>query len=347
MGLQIGGLVPRKSIRLEELKRKIIAVDAFNAIYQFLSNIRQIDGTPLMDEKGRITSHLSGLFYRNTNLMSKGIKLVYAFDGTPSELKRDTNKGRSEKKYEAEKKYDEAKREGKSDEMFKYSRQTVKMTDEIIEESKELLKALGLPIIQAPEEGEAQAAFLAKKDCYAVASQDYDSLLFGAPNVIQNLTLAKKRKVASGAYIPVEPELIELERVLNTLQINHEQLICLGILSGTDFNPGGIKGIGPKKALVLVQKYKQPVLIFEAVERQLLKEGKEMEFDWQKIFEMFKKPNVIKEYKLDFKEVDEEKVKRILCERHDFSVERVESALQKLKEAKEQNKQKDLGQFFG
>ena len=346
MGLQIGELVPRKSIKINELKGKVIAVDAFNTIYQFLSNIRQIDGTPLMDSKGRITSHLSGLFYRTTNLMARGIKLVYVFDGKPPELKRSTNRERSERKSDAEKKYYEAKREGKTEDMLKYSRQTVRMTDEIIEESKELIKALGLPVIQAPEEGEAQAAFLSKKDCYAVASQDYDSLLFGAPNVIQNLTLAKKRRVASGAYVPVEPELIELEKVLNTLQIDHEQLICLGILSGTDFNPGGIKGIGPKKALVLVQRYKQPYSIFQAVEKQLLQEGREMDFNWQEIFEIFKKPNVIKEYKIEFKEVDEEKIKRILCERHDFSAERVDSALAKLKEAKEINKQKGLDQWF-
>jgi flap endonuclease-1 len=347
MGLQIGELVPRKSIKISELKGKIIAVDAFNTIYQFLSNIRQMDGTPLMDSKGRITSHLSGLFYRTSNLMSRGIKLVFVFDGKPSELKYRTNRERSERKTDAEKKYYEAKKEGKEEDMLKYSRQTVKITDEIIEESKELIRALGLPVIQAPEEGEAQAAFLSKKECFAVASQDYDSLLFGAPNIIQNLTLAKKRRVASGAYIPVEPELIELEKVLNSLQINHEQLICLGILSGTDFNPGGIRGIGPKKALTLVQKYKQPYLIFQAVEKQLLQEGKEMEFDWQEIFSLFKKPNVIKEYKIEFKEFDEEKIKRVLCERHDFSAERVDSALEKLKEAKEMNKQKALDQWFG
>ena len=346
MGLQIGEIIPRKSIRIDDLKRKIIAVDAFNAIYQFLSNIRQIDGTPLMDNRGRITSHLSGLFYRNTNLMSRGIKFAYVFDGKPPELKHRTNSARNEKKIEAEKKFEEAKKEGKQEDMFKYSRQTVHITDEIIEESKELLKALGVPVIQAPGEGESQASYLAKKDCYAVASQDYDSLLFGAPNIIQNLTLAKKRKVASGAYIPVEPELIELEKVLNSLQINHEQLICLGILSGTDFNPGGVKGIGPKKALVLVQKYKQPVLIFQAVKNQLSQEGREMEFNWQEIFELFKKPNITREYKIEFKEVDEEKIKRILCERHDFSKERIESALEKLKEAKEMNKQKDLDQWF-
>jgi len=346
MGLQIGELVPRKQIRIEDLKGKIIAVDAFNTIYQFLANIRQIDGTPLMDNKKRITSHLSGLFYRTTNLMSRGLKLVYVFDGKPPELKKETNKERFERKKEAEERYNEAKKEGKTDDMFKYSRQNVRLTDEIIEESKKLIRALGLPVVQAPGEGEAQAALIAKNEAYAVASQDYDSLLFGCNKLIQNLTLAKKRKISSGAYVPVEPEIIDLENVLNSLQISHEQLICLGILAGTDFNPGGVKGIGPKKALVIVQKYKQPYLIFQAVEKQLLQEGKELEFNWQEIFELFKRPNVNREYRLDFNDFNENEIKELLCEQHDFSSERVVSALEKLKEAKESNKQKDLKQWF-
>lgn len=346
MGLQIGELVPRKQIRIEDLKGKIIAVDAFNTIYQFLANIRQIDGTPLMDNKKRITSHLSGLFYRTTNLMSRGLKLVYVFDGKPPELKRETNRERFERKKEAEEKYLEAKEEGRIDEMFKYSRQNIRLTDEIVEESKKLVRALGLPVVQAPGEGEAQASLIARNEAFAVASQDYDSLLFGCNKLIQNLTLAKKRKISSGAYVPVEPELIDLENVLNSLQISHEQLICLGILAGTDFNPGGVKGIGPKKALILVQKYKQPYLIFQAVEKQLLQEGKELTFDWQEIFELFKKPNVNREYRIDFHDFNENEIKDLLCDEHDFSSERVQSALDKLKEAREFNKQKDLKQWF-
>ncbi len=346
MGLQIGELVPRKQIAIESLKGKVIAVDAFNTLYQFLSNIRQADGTPLMDSKGRITSHLSGLFYRNTNLMSKGLKIVYVFDGKSPDLKKDTNKGREERKKDAESKFETAKKEGKEEDMFKYSRQTVHLTDEIIQESKDLLKALGIPIVQSPSEGESQASYIAKHDGFAVASQDYDSLLFGAPKLIQNLALSKKRRLSSGAYVPIEPEIIELENVFNTLQIDHDQLICLGILSGTDFNPGGIRGIGPKKALTFVQKYKHPVLIFEAVEKQLLKEGKEIWFNWQEIFELFKKPNIIKEYKLEFHDIDESKVKDILCKEHDFSEDRVSNSLNKIREAKELGKQKDLKNWF-
>ncbi|MEM4214794.1 MAG: flap endonuclease-1 [Candidatus Pacearchaeota archaeon] len=348
MGLQIGELVPKKEIKLEDLKGKIIAVDAFNALYQFLANIRQPDGTPLMDSKGRITSHLSGLFYRTTNLMSKGLKLVYVFDGKPPELKEETARARAVRKEEAREKYEEAKEKGEKEEMFKWARQTLRLSDEMIQESKELLRVLGLPVIQAPSEGEAQCAFIVKRgDAYAVASQDYDSLLFGASRLIQNLTLAKKRRLASGAYVPIMPELIELERVLNNLQLNYEQLICLGILVGTDFNPGGVKGIGPKKALQLVLQYKTPVLIFNAIEKQV-QEGKipELEFEWRDIFELFKKPDVTSNYNIEFDKINTNAIKRILCKEHDFSEERVDSALEKVYEHKKEASQKGLDNWF-
>src|SRR3989344_3182862 len=101
MGLQIGDIVPRKQLKFEELKGKGVAVDAFNVIYQFLSTIRQPDGTPLMDSQRRITSHLSGLFYRNMALIHEGIKLVYVFDGEYSPLKGKTQAQRQEAKDEA------------------------------------------------------------------------------------------------------------------------------------------------------------------------------------------------------------------------------------------------------
>jgi flap endonuclease-1 len=294
MGLQIAELVPKRTIKLEDLKGKVLAVDAFNALYQFLSNIRQPDGTPLMDSKKRITSHLSGLFYRTINLMNLGIKPVFVFDGEPPKLKYSTINNRSERKNEASQKYAEAKERGDEKSMFKYARQNLKLTDEMIKESKELVNALGLPVVQAPGEGEAQAALVAKSEAFAVASQDYDALAFGTPKLIQNLTLARRRKLASGAYVTIEPEMIELDKVLNALQINQDQLICLGILVGTDFNPGGIKGIGPKKALDLVKKYRQPVLIFDAVEKIMEDAQEEITFDWTEVFEIFKKPNVTK-----------------------------------------------------
>lgn len=332
MGLQIGNIVPRRGIEFSELKGKTIAVDAFNAIYQFLSTIRQPDGTPLMDSKKRVTSHLSGLFYRNINLLREGIKLVYVFDGEAPKMKRATNDKRRENKDIAFEKYQRAKEEEDIESMGKYARQLSSIDSEKIAESKELLEAMGIAIIQAPGEGEAQASFMAQhNDIYAVGSQDYDSLLFGAPRLIQNLTLARKRKTFSG-YVSIGPELIELGRVLNTLQINHDQLICLGILSGTDYNQGGVKGLGPKKSLALVRQRKAPALIFKQVP--------DLGFDWQEVFELFKKPNV-KQVEIEFPKIDKDKIRKILIE-HDFSGDRIDSALKRLDEAKEQAKQKTL-----
>jgi flap endonuclease-1 len=227
MGLNIREIIPKKEIELENLKNKIICVDAFNALYQFLSSIRQLDGTPLLDENGNITSHLSGIFYRNMSLMEYGIKLVYVFDGVPPEQKTKTLSSRYEFKESAKEKYEKAKLEENIEDMRKYSSQFVSLTKDIIEESKELLNAMGICVIQAPGEGEAEASYLTKirQDIFATASQDYDSLLFGAPRLIRNLTLARKRKTLSG-WIEIKPELIDLEFVLNYLEIL-DQLICL------------------------------------------------------------------------------------------------------------------------
>ena len=340
MGLNIAEIVPRKSIEFSELKGKTIAIDAYNTIYQFLSTIRQADGTPLMDSKKRITSHLSGLFYRNINLLAEGIKLIYVFDGIPPKLKYATNLSRKESKDEAQEKYEKAKSEEDIEAMGKYAKQTVRLTSEILKDSKKLLEAMGIVVIQAPSEGESQASEISRTGkAYAVGSQDYDSLLFGAPRLIQNLTLARTRKTPSG-MIYISPEMIELEYVLNSLGINLEQLICLGILVGTDYNPGGIKGIGQKKALDMVRKFRNPVDIFKSVSSLL--EKQENKFDWQEIFPLFKNPDVEKNVEIDFPKLNEKKIKEILVKEHDFSEERINNQMEKLRKEQEKKKQKTL-----
>ena len=337
MGLQIGDIVPRKEIGFSELKGKVIAVDAYNAIYQFLSSIRQPDGTPLMDSSGKVTSHLSGLFYRNIALLAEGIKLVYVFDGEYHPLKGKTHEIRGDAKQEAREKYEKAFEEEDIGAMRKYSVGYMKLDKDMVEESKELLEAMGIAVVQAPGEGEMQCAELVKiGEAWAVGSQDYDALAVGSKRLIQNLTLSRKRKTPSG-FVYISPELIEYDRVLNEFGIDVDQLICLAVLVGTGFNPGGIKGIGPKKALALVRERKYPVQIFKAVEERL-------DFNWQEVFEIFKKPNVKKE-KVEFPKLDEEKIKNMLVKRHDFSLERVEKQLDKLKELKKESAQKRLFSF--
>ena len=345
MGLSIREIIPRKEINISDLKGKIVCVDAFNTIYQFLSTIRQIDGTPLMDSKKRITSHLSGIFYRNLALIEQGIKLVYVFDGKSPELKQKIRKKRKEGRDIAKQKYEEAKQKEDFFAMRRYGGQLSRLNDEMIKESKELLKAMGIAVVQAPSEGEAEAAYLCKtkKDVYAVISQDYDALLFGAQRLIQNLTLAKKRKTFSG-WIEIKPEVIELENVLNSLEINLDQLICLGILIGTDYNPKGIPRIGPKKALQIVKKYKQPVLIFKSVEEQIHGIPEEDRFDWKEIFELFHKHKVI-DVDFKFEKINEKKIRSILTE-HDFSENRVDKQLERLRDIKEKQKQAGLDKWF-
>ena len=193
MGLQIGNIVPRKEVKFSDLKGKIIAVDAFNAIYQFLSSIRQPDGTPLMDSKGRVTSHLSGLFYRNISLLSEGLRLIYVFDGEYHPLKEKTHEIRQGAKDIARENYEKAVEEEDIEAMGKYSRGLTRLNDEMISESKELLEAMGIAVVQAPGEGEMQCAELVKSgQAWAVGSQDYDALAVGGDRLIQNLTLSMR-----------------------------------------------------------------------------------------------------------------------------------------------------------
>src|SRR3989344_9396763 len=212
MGVDLGDLIQKQEIELEDLRGRKIAIDALNAIYQFLSIIRQPDGTPLMDSHGNITSHLSGIFYRTTRLMEMGILPCYVFDGEPPKLKAQTVAERKEIRKEAEEKWKEAQKKGDLIEARKYAQAASKVTEPMLEESKKLLTAMGIPVVQAPSEGEAQAAFMCQQgDFYAAGSQDFDSLLFGAPRVLRNITITGKRKIPrKNVYIEVKPEMIDL-----------------------------------------------------------------------------------------------------------------------------------------
>ncbi len=344
MGVQITELLEKKHITFKDLYGKTIAIDAPLFLHQFLSTIRQRDGSLLVDSKGNVTSHLMGLFTRTTNLLEKGIKLIYVFDGKPPELKKRTTEMRKSIKIEAEKKYEEAAERGDLEEMRKYAARTSKLTPEMIEEAKQLIAAFGLPIVQALSEGEAQAAYIVKKgEAYAVGSQDADCMLFGATRMVRNLNITARKKVARTlSYTAIEPELIQLSEVLNSLGIDQKQLIAMAMLVGTDFNQKGIKGIGPKNALKMVKNYKHN---FDA----LFKEAKwdeQFDFSWQEVFDVIEKMPVTDEYSLTPKSISAEKIKELLCEKHEFSEERVNSMLSKITKIVEKKEQKGLGEFF-
>jgi flap endonuclease-1 len=328
LGVNLRALIPKTTVTLDSLGGKSVAVDAYNALYQFLAIIRQPDGTPLKDHTGRITSHLSGLLYRNANLVEMGIKPVYVFDGVPPALKEVEIKRRMRVKEIALVKYERAVKEGKIEEARTYAQATSRLKDYMAEDSKRLLDEMGIPWIQAPSEGEAQAAHVVKKgDADYCASQDYDSLLFGAPQLLRNVTISGRRKLPrKNVYIEVQPETVELSRVLRELNVTLEQLIDVGILVGTDFNPDGVKGIGPKTALKLIQKH--------GTIEKVVPTLKEAEFpvEPKRIREVFLRPKVTDNYRIAWKEPDVEAVVDFLCRERDFSEERVRKAVKKMSE---------------
>ncbi len=343
MGVNIAELLIKKEISIKDLSNKAIAIDAPLFLYQFLTTIRARDGTLLMDSKGKITSHLVGLFSRTTNLMQNNINVIYVFDGKPPELKHRETEKRKNIKIEAEKRYKEAKEKEDLEEMKKYAARTSRLTSDMIEEAKKLIKALGLPVVNAPCEGEAQAAHIVKNgDAFAAASQDADSLMFGSLKLVRNLSISGRKKKANQlSYEQINPEIIDLAENLNNLGIDKNQLIALGILIGTDYNPGGVKGIGPKNALKLVKQYPNN---FEGLFKEIKWED---EHSWREIFDLIKDMPVTNKYALEWKPVDKEEIIKTLVDAHDFSIERVNSALEKFETEKEKKQQKGLTDFFG
>lgn len=297
----------------------IAAIDAQNALYQFLSIIRQPDGTPLMDSKGRVTSHLSGILFRTSNFIEKGIKPIFVFDGEPPSFKQATIESRRDIRQRARERWHEALARGDEEEAYKQARSASRIDANVIETSKTLLQLMGVPCVQAPSEAEAQAAFMVMRgDAQFVASQDYDALLFGAPVLVRNLTVSGKRKVR-GRTLTINPERMVLREVLNGLGISREQLIEIGILVGTDFNEG-IHGIGAKTALKLVKQNEFDAKI----------KTEEPEYDPRPVKDFFLFPPITDTYSLKWGKPDVDGIRRMLCDGYDFSVDRVNGALERL-----------------
>lgn len=348
MGVKINDLVKevRRTITFENLFNKKIAIDAFNTLYQFLAIIRQRDGTPLKDYKGNITSHLSGVFYRTINFLEQNIKPVYVFDGEPSTLKLDTIQERKEIKKEAKKKLEKAREKGDMKEARKYAQMTSKLDSDMIEESKKLIKYMGIPVVQAPSEGEAQSAYMVQEgDVWACASQDYDTLLFNGKRLIRNFAVSRSKKVKDTS-VTLDIEYISLNKFLDKFEINREQLIDMGILIGTDFFPG-IKGIGQHTALDLIKKHGN---LESIIKKEVEAAGKKIDLDMDivnQVKEIFLHPTVTKDYpKLTWTKIEYDKIKELLVETHNFSSSRVENALDRLRKLDQSSTQVSLDSFF-
>ncbi|MBW3004543.1 flap endonuclease-1 [Candidatus Woesearchaeota archaeon] len=342
MGVNLKDLLIRETIGLDDLKGRIVAVDSFNMLYQFLTTIRTPDGKPLTDSRGNVTSHLIGLFNRTTKFMSKGLKPVFVFDGEKPELKTAELEKRRKLKTEAKMKYKEAVAQKDLAAMKKYGGRFAYLTGDMVDQAKELVKALGLPVVQAPSEGEAQAAHIVRQNkAWAVVSQDFDSLVHGADRLVRNLSIAgRRKKVGALAYTTIKPEFIDLAKNLNNMGIDQDKLIALAMLVGTDYNPAGIKGIGPKTAVKLVKEHEDFDDLFEAV-----KWDEHNDVPWTDIFYLIKKMKVTDKYEIKFNTPDKQKIIKLLVDKHDFNAERVEKTLQPVLKEREKKQQKKLGDF--
>ncbi len=339
MGVDLGDILIRHEIKFSELKNRVVAIDAYNTLYQFLSIIRQPDGTPLMDSRGRITSYLSGLLYRTANYMEEGIKPVYVFDGRPPDLKMRTLDERMRIRRAAREEWEKAMMEGDEERARMKAQQATFLSRDMVAEAKKLLDLMGVPWVQAPSEGEAQASYMASRgDAHASASQDYDSLLFGAPRLIRNMAITGRRKLPrKRVYVEVRPELIDLGENLRALGVSREQLVDMGILVGTDYNPG-IKGIGPKTALKLIKKHGTLERVMEARRIDIP--------HYEEIREIFLSPPVTDDYVLEWKDADAQGIIDFMCGEHDFSEERVRSAIEKMQKFRKFRAQRSLDAWF-
>ncbi|KAF8843390.1 PIN domain-like protein [Paxillus ammoniavirescens] len=335
-----------------------VAIDASMSIYQFLIAVRQKDGEMLTNDAGETTSHLMGFFYRTIRIVENGIKPAYVFDGRPPELKAGVLSKRFERREEAKADGEEAKETGTAEDLDRFSRRTVKVTREHNEECQKLLRLMGIPVIVAPSEAEAQCAELARGGkVYAAGSEDMDTLTFATPILYRHLTFSEAKKA------PISE--IVLEKALQGLEMDMSQFIDLCILLGCDYLEP-IKGVGPKNALKLIREFGGLKEVVEHLrEKQAEKEertadaedgGKKkkggihvpLEWPWEEAKKLFEKPDVLpaSEVEVEWKGPDVEGLVQFLVVEKGFNEERVRKGAEKLQKFLNTKQQGRLDGFF-
>ena len=335
MGVKLQSIIVRKQIEYQDLAGKIIAIDAPNIIMGLFNFAhKNNDGTYgdlIVDRTQRPISHLYGLLYRVNFYYSKKIFPIFCFDGKVSELKKVITKDQLKDFIFTQRWYQEEMKNNNKTLARQIALSKEYMWQNIIKESKQLLGALGVPYIQSPASAESQCAHLVKKGvAHYCNSQDFDSLLFGCPQVIQNLSKSLRRKVqGKWQYHKIHPVQIDLQKNLKNLNISLFQLVDIGILIGTDYVPG-VKGFGPKKALQLIRKYKR-------LENLILKEFDIYDFSnltpeiIKKVRKIFLLPEVNESFQnLYWNLPNKSHILSLLCEEHHLNKERIVSNLDKL-----------------
>ena len=325
MGVNLTPIMIRHPTSLEALRGRTIAVDGNLELYQFLSIMRTRDGQPLMDSRGRVTSHLNGLLTRTARLIADyDIRPVFVFDGPPPDLKRAEIARRREAREKARAQYEAALASGDVGAAWSKAVMTSRLTREMVEEAKSLLTLLGIPWVLAPTEGEAQAAFLASRgDVWAAGSKDYDALLFGAPRLVRFLAVRSTEFLPSrGRSRDVPPETIDLAENLGALGVTRKQLIDVAILVGTDFF-SGLEGFGPKTAIKRVREW-------GGIDRAPAEVRARLPEDVEAIRAFFASPPVDPSPLPRPGTVRQADAIRFLCEERGFAEARVRAALERL-----------------
>jgi len=326
MGVNLTPIMIRHPTSLEALRGRTIAVDGNLELYQFLSIMRTRDGQPLMDSRGRVTSHLNGLLTRTARLIADyDIRPVFVLDGPPPDLKRAEIARRREAREKARAQYEAALASGDVGAAWSKAVMTSRLTREMVEEAKSLLTLLGIPWVQAPTEGEAQAAFLASRgDVWAAGSKDYDALLFGAPRLVRFLAVRSTEFLPSrGRSRDVPPETIDLAENLGALGVTRKQLIDAAILVGTDFF-SGLEGFGPKTAVKQVREWGDLAHAPDKVREELPD-------NLEQIRSFFRSPPVDPASVPSPSRPRPEEVLGFLCEERGFSRDRVRTVLESVR----------------
>lgn len=327
MGAPLTPLIEIEKIGLKGICGKVLAVDALNAVYQFLALVRA--GTePLKNRRGLVTSHLVGIATRYSKLaLECQCGFVFVFDGPPHPLKAREIERRRELRRKAREEYERLLAEGKLDEAFSKAVVAVSVDEWTIESAKKLVQLMGFPVVEAPADAEAQAALIVSRgEAWAVSSQDWDSLLYGAPRLVRYVTLTGFEWLPSKQRArKLEPELAELEKVVRVLGITRRQLVEIAVLVGTDYNEG-VEGVGPKTAYKLIKTYGSLDRLPASIRAKLPE-------NYEEIVELFLNPPVKKDYALDFREPDREGLMRFLVDENDFSPSRAQTIVERLEAA--------------
>eukprot|EP00850_Spirogloea_muscicola_P020204 SM000209S06383 [mRNA] locus=s209:194250:197897:- [translate_table: standard] len=284
-------------------------------------------------------SHLQGMFTRTIRLLEAGMRPVYVFDGQPPDLKKEELKKRFSKREDATEGLAQAQEVGEKEAIEKYSKRTVRVTKQHNDDCRRLLTLMGVPVVQAPSEAEAECAWLCKTGkVYAVASEDMDSLTFGSTRFLRHLMDPAARKVPVMEF--------EISKVLEGLQLTMEQFVDMCILCGCDYCDT-IRGIGPQSALKLIRQHGN----LEAVLEHLNKDRYSIPEPWpyKQARELFSKPLVNtndEDFEFKWYPPDEEGLRKFLVDENGFNNDRVVKAIEKIKAAKNKSAQGRLETFF-